>query len=262
MTARPVTPVRRVVVEHVMGLPVSIHLRGDQQVVDGETTRAAVRRLITTLHQVDAVLSPYRPDSDVRRIARGELAAADAHPWTRHVLDRCESWRWRTGGAFDAAYGGHDPGGGELPLDPTGLVKGWAVDVAAPVLRYATVDDGTDWYVGAGGDVLLAAHAGRTWRVGLQDPHDPGRVLTTVELRDGAIATSGSSARGRHVLDPRTRRPATAVVQASVEAATLEEADVLATAAVAAGTGAESLLRDLAPARWWVVRADRTLVGT
>ncbi len=37
---------------------------------------------------------------------------------------------------------------------------------------------------------------------------------------------------------------------------------MLATAAVAAGTGAEDLLRDLAPARWWLVRPDGTLVGT
>lgn len=256
MTARAALPVRRAVVEHVMGLPVSIHLRGAAETVDGEAAREAVRALVGTLHDVDAVLSPYRADSDVRRMARGELEAVDAHPWTRQVLDRCESWRRRTDGWFDAGYGGTDPDGGPLPVDPTGLVKGWAVDVAASALRSVAALDGTDWYVGAGGDVLLAASGDRSWRIGLQHPRHRDRTLTTLQLSGGAVATSGSAARGLHILDPRTGRAALDVVQASVVAPTLEEADVLATAAVAAGTRAEELMRDLAPERWWLVRRD------
>ena len=61
------------------------------------------------------------------RIDRGELAPRDAHPDVRAVLARCERLRVATGGYFDARAGGS--------LDPSGLVKGWAVDRAAALLR-------------------------------------------------------------------------------------------------------------------------------
>ena len=69
---------RRAWVEQIMGLPVSVHLRG------ADLDRVAVQRrsnaVFADLRQADAVFSPYRDDSDLSRWERGELAVADADP--------------------------------------------------------------------------------------------------------------------------------------------------------------------------------------
>ncbi|CAN7339270.1 FAD:protein FMN transferase [Rhizobacter sp. LjRoot28] len=70
--------------------------------------------------------------------------------------------------------------------------------------------------VNGGGDVLTTGHLeGRPWRVGLRDPRAPERVLGTLSLNDGIVASSGDYERcfvqaGRryhHILDPRTGLP-------------------------------------------------------
>src|SRR5690349_20289137 len=89
---------RFVHVEHVMGMPVSIHVRGPQARVD-PAVRAALEPVLADLHEVDATFSTYRAGSAVSRIRRGELTLEDAPDAVREVAalcrraaDRCEGW--------------------------------------------------------------------------------------------------------------------------------------------------------------------------
>jgi thiamine biosynthesis lipoprotein len=199
-----------------MGLPVSLLARGVDVDVD-------VLPFYDELRWVDAVFSPYREDSEVTRIADGTLALADAHLLVRHVAARCEEERARTGGLFDATT----PDG---RWDPSGFVKGWAVERAARLLG-----DELDWCVNAGGDVVVRCPTGEPFRVGVEDPRDRSRLVAVVPLAAGGLATSGTAARGDHLYDPRTGTPATALASLTVVAPTLEQADVLATAAFVDG---------------------------
>ncbi|MGI8329512.1 FAD:protein FMN transferase [Actinomadura scrupuli] len=228
---------RRAWVEQIMGLPISIHVRG------GDPSDAHVEHLVAgvfdDLCHADAVLSPYRADSDLSRWERGELALADADPALAEVMALCEEARERTGGWFDPR-GLPDPRTGVPRYDPSGLVKGWAVQRAA---RHLAGLDGYGWCVNAGGDVLVHAPAGRPpWRIGIEDPDDPARVMRVVARSGGAVATSGTAHRGAHIIDPRTRRPATSVRAVTVAGPELLWADVYATAAAAA-QGPASLAR-------------------
>lgn len=213
-----------------MGMPVSIHLRGP-----GSRTPAAAERVAVAydwLRAVDAMFSPYRPDSSVRRIGRGELAIRDAHPWVREVVALCVEAKERTGGLFDAWYAGH--------LDPTGLVKGWAVQRAADDLAARLRCDVS---VNAGGDLAVrAGEPAEAWRVGIEDPCDPSALVGVVEVVDGAVATSGTARRGRHIVDPRDGRPVDEVSSVTVTGPSLVWADVLATAAFVSGSKAHSLV--------------------
>src|SRR5262249_56989665 len=83
------------------------------------------------------------------------------------------------------------------------------------------------------------------WRVGIEDPAAPGRILRVVERRDGGVATSGSAHRGAHIIDPHTGRPATGVRSVTVVGPDLRWADVYATAAAAWGLGALDWLETL-----------------
>ncbi|MET9273570.1 FAD:protein FMN transferase [Kribbella sp. NPDC003557] len=215
---------RRSWVEQIMGLPVSVLARGEA--ADSEQAEVAVRDVFAELSGVDRVFSPYRTDSAVSRLARGEVGWDQVDPLVREVAERCAAARELTGGLFDAQV----PGGG---WDPSGLVKGWAVERAGERLR--EVAD-VDWCLNAGGDVLVVCPSGEPFTVGIQDPRDPGRVIAGVPRTGGAVATSGTAARGAHLYDPRTGGPAgTRWLSVSVTGPSLEYADVLATAAFVAG---------------------------
>ena len=221
-------PPRRVWVEQVMGMPISIHIRGTER-GPGADVETAVAQAFAHLRRVDRVFSAWRDDSDLMRMRRGELSGADAHPWVAEVRALCEEAEQRTGGLFRATLPAPD-GGGDV-WDPTGLVKGWAVEGAA---RHLALVPRISFCVNAGGDIV--AGAGRdagdlpAWRVGIEDPRDRSLVAATVELTVGAVATSGSAARGAHIVDPRTRTPVDRAGSATVTGPSLLWADVWATA--------------------------------
>ena len=198
-------------VEHVMGMPVRADVRSPvaPEVLDG---------VFAWFHDVDARFSPFRRESAVARRARGERARdADLDS----LLAECEALRRRTDGYFDAYATG--------TLDPSGLVKGWAVDRAGALLDAAGV---RRWCLDAGGDVLVR---GGGWRVGICHPGHPRALAGVVEVGDGAVATSGAYERGAHVRDPHTGRAPEGVRAVTVLGPALATADAYATAAFAMG---------------------------
>ena len=197
------------------------------------TTRAVaelVERAFEVLRAADRRFSRYDPDSEVSRYGRGELRPADLSDDLREVLALAgQAWE-ESGGAFSVRR----PDG---TLDTDGVVKGWAAQRAADVLA----DGGLRRFcLNAGGDVVVAGRARAGPRLARRHPR-PGRrarsFLAVLELRDGAVATSGTYERGAHVWDGRTGQPATELVSASVVAADLTRADVLATSVMALGPG-------------------------
>jgi thiamine biosynthesis lipoprotein len=234
---------RRAFVAQVMGLPVSIHIRGPE--ADSATVAVLVEDAFAELRRDDAMFSTWRPDSPVSRIRDGRDELRDAHPRIRHVAALCELAAHRTGGAFSAWL----PGPGGRPIfDPTGLVKGWAVEQAVTGLSEQLVRLGRyDILANAGGDI--AVHCRRTdtpdWAIGIEDPRDRSRILRTVHLRTGAAATSGTAARGHHITDPATGSPATGLLSATVIGPELTWADIYATAAFVKGRNAAAWIATL-----------------
>ncbi|MGO9875508.1 MAG: FAD:protein FMN transferase [Acidimicrobiia bacterium] len=188
--------------------------------------------------RVDDLFSTWRADSEISRIGRGELTAAHASPEVREVLALCEQMKHATCGAFDIAVGADadiEPRPGLAPLDPSGLVKGWALERAVDRLASGGV---SHLALNAGGDVVVRGGVGddRPWRIGIQHPWRHDRVADVVWVTSGAVATSGRAERGDHVIDPRSRRPAQGLMSATVVGTDLAIADALATAAVAVGS--------------------------
>ncbi|MEU7019099.1 FAD:protein FMN transferase [Streptomyces sp. NPDC046203] len=222
VAADPVTGAPWRHAEPVMGTVVSFTLRHRPT----PALRAALDRAVALLHEADREFSPFLPDSATSRMRRGELGRADAPARVRRVLELCELAHSRTRGAFDAWAAG--------PVDPCGLVKGWAAERAWRVLRAAGAGDTC---VNAGGDVRVggAPGPGGVWRTGIADPRRPGRLLAVVAGRDHAVATSGTTERGAHITDPRTGAPAAGLLAVTVTGPELLWADVYATAAVVLG---------------------------
>jgi len=234
-----------------MGLPISLLARGPG--AESAAVDAAARAVYGELREVDRTFSLYREDSEVSRLARGELSLESADPVVREVADRCLRARELTGGLFDAATpDGH--------WDPSGLVKGWAAERASRLLAQV---DGLDWCLNAGGDVVVVCPSGESFTIGIQDPRDPGGVVATVRSTGNAVATSGTAARGAHLYDPRSGGAAVGRwLSISVTGPSLESADVLATAAFVAGDNWPQVVALLPEYAGLGVLADGTLRAT
>jgi FAD:protein FMN transferase len=230
-------------VDHVMGMPISLALRGRH--TDDDDARAAWGQTMTVLRAVDRLFSTYRADSAVSRFGRGEIELGECPDEVAEVIALGLVAERDSGGAFAVWRPGAD---GVPVFDPSGVVKGWAVERAAAALRQLP---GTDFCLSAGGDLVCRTvdPDGRGWRIGIEDPHDPRRVVAVVPVRDGAVATSGAAHRGQHVVDARTGRPPIGVASVTVVATSLTDADIDATAAYAQGQDA---------ARWLAGRPGRT----
>ena len=87
----------------------------------------AVDKVEEFFYKVDRDFSTYKSGSEVSRIRRGELEVADASDDVKEIWKLCEYARELTLGAFD-------PWTVEGGFDPSGLVKGWAAEVAAKML--------------------------------------------------------------------------------------------------------------------------------
>jgi thiamine biosynthesis lipoprotein len=122
-------------------------------------------------------------------------------------------------------------------LDPGGIAKGMAADLAAAALPV-----GVRYAIACGGDVAVGG--GEPWEVAVRSARTDDEVHR-LRVRAGGVATSGIGARiwkradgsfAHHVLDPATGRPAwTGLVAATAVAGSALEAEVLAKAALLSG---------------------------
>lgn len=148
-----------------------------------------------------------------------------------------------------------------MEIDFGGIGKEYAVDQAMMLARRLT---DCAVLVNFGGDLRVSGPRADSsaWRVAMEDVDRAGASAGLLELREGALATSGDAHRhvisaGKrygHVLDPRTGWPienAPRVV--TVHAATCTEAGLLAKLALLQGAGAEALL-EREGIRAWCVR--------
>jgi thiamine biosynthesis lipoprotein len=234
-------------VEHVMGMGVVVDVR------DPTVERGAVDDVFDWLRFVDETFSTYKPESEICRLERGELSLAEANPHVGEVLERCEELREKTRGFFDARAAGS--------LDPSGLVKGWAVDRAAGLLEDAGA---RNFALYAGGDLVVRGRPEpeKRWQVGIRHPHRADRVAAVVEAGDLAIATSGAYARGDHVVDPHTGEPPSGLLSVTIAGPELATADAYATAAFAMGARGPAWTAQLDGYEAMSILAGETVLST
>ena len=205
----------------VMGMPVTIVVAGENPAAE-----RAVDRAFEDFALLDRTFSPFLTESAVSRINRGELAMSEADALVRRGLELCRHYERATSGYFSAWTRDR--------LDPSGLVKGWAIDRASFILdRHGS----SDYFIEAGGDVQTRGvneFAG-AWRVGIRHPTRRSEVVRVILAADLAVATSGSYEKGDHIVDPHSGEPARDWLSLTVVGPDILTADVYATAAFAMG---------------------------
>jgi thiamine biosynthesis lipoprotein len=128
-----------------------------------------------------------------------------------------------------------------MEIDLGGIAKGFAVELAAGVLRRK----GLSGLIDAGGNqYLLGQPPGKAyWTVGVRDPLTQDAMLGTLDVKSGSVSTSAGYAtflavdgkRYGHILDPRTLRPAEGSLSATVVSPDGTMADAVSTAAFILG---------------------------
>jgi FAD:protein FMN transferase len=206
----------------IMGMPISLDVPGER------VRQQDMDTVFAEFSAVDAQFSPFKNDSEVSRLNRGEITQNDLTPRMREVFTLCEKTRQETDGYFDIRR----PDG---TIDPCGMVKGWAIRNAA---RQLTDMGFSDFCIAAGGDIQCHGvnEEGGDWKVGIRNPFMPDEIVKVLIPKVHGVATSGNYTRGDHIYNPHTGRYGSDnVVSLTVIGLDVLEADRYATAAFAMG---------------------------
>jgi thiamine biosynthesis lipoprotein len=220
---------------------------------NAEQARSLAQAAIDEVHRVETKFSRYLPDSIVSRIntaAGQDPVECDDETWA--LLDYADALYRTSGELFDITSGvlrrvwnfrvPRIPSNEELAdirrligwhrverdkhrvrlpdagmeIDFGGFGKEYAADRAGAILAAQGVRHG---YVNLAGDMRVVGPKpeGQPWMIGIQDPRRRDRVMATIPVAQGGLATSGDYERffeldGQrycHVLDPRSGRPVT-----------------------------------------------------
>lgn len=253
-----------------MGTLVSVTAIGRSR----DESEQAIGCAFEEMDRLIAMFSRYDPSSAVTCLNdAGKLDGAP--PEFSRVLSRSLYYHWLSGGAFDISVEPlvnlfRERMDGTTPSEPSraeiadalglvgsqnievgsrsarfarsgmgitldGIAKGYIVDAIAGELERSAIGS---YLINAGGDIRTAgSKPGRKpWTIAVQDPSKRGSFPDTVNLTDGAVATSGSYEiyfdRDRlfhHVVNSRTGRSPDLSQSVSVQAPSAMAADALAT---------------------------------
>ena len=229
-----------------MGMPIEIEIVSDNA---RETFDAAFAYLVA----VDKRFSTYKEDSEISRINRGEIKPRAISNEMREVFALAEKTKKETNGYFDIRR----PNG---TIDPSGIVKGWAIQKTAALIRGAGYKN---YFVNAGGDISMSGKNadGKEWSVGIKNPFNQAEIVKVVYPKGKGIATSGSYIRGAHIYDPHApEKELKEIVSITVVGPDVLEADRFATAAFAMGNDGVLFIEQLPNFEGYAI--DKNVIAT
>lgn len=203
----------------IMGMPITVCIAEELD------DKKDIEKIFIFLKFVDEQFSPYKKTSEVARINRKEISLSEISKEMKQVLDLSQKTKKETHGYFDVYAKGY--------FDPSGIVKGWAIEKTAKMLKKMGYKN---FYIDAGGDIVASGqNKSVPWRIGIRNPFNRDQIIKTLSLTNCAVATSGTAVRGQHIVDPHKKKPLVDIVSLSVISASIIDADRFATAAFAMG---------------------------
>jgi thiamine biosynthesis lipoprotein len=235
----------------LMGMPITV------LIVDPQATVEIFNEVFNYFTHIDEKFSTYKTTSEISAINAGTLALADASEEMQLVFTMCEETKQQTGGYFDIK----NPSG---KLDPSGIVKGWAIWNAAKLLEK---NGFANFYIDAGGDIQPHGHNadGTRWAIGIKNPFDQNENVKVVYIGGGeeGVATSGTYIRGNHIYNPRSgNKPVSNIVSLTVIGPNIHDADRFATAAFAMGADGIQFIESLPGYEGYMIDKDKIATMT
>ena len=214
----------------IMGMPITVCIE------ESSIREEVINEVFDYFAQVDERFSTYKEGSEISQINAGKLSKINYSKDMKEILNYAEDTKRITNGYFDILTS-------DKSLDPSGIVKGWAIDEASKLI---TAHNIYKFYIEAGGDIQVGSD--QSYIVGVRNPKDISEILLSVKLQDKAIATSGNYLRGQHIYDPHNYRAKPKnITSLSIISDNIFEADRFATAAFAMGNPQGLVFIDLLP---------------
>lgn len=222
----------------MMGTQVTITVKDQNR---GAHIEAAYKRL----KELEEKLDRHAPLSEVNRINNlAGLAAASVSDDTFRCVKLAIQAAEKTSGAFDPTLKNYkkikldaknrtvkllDE---KIQLNLDGVGKGFAVEEARKVLRKRGVKSAM---IDLRSSIAVigssaSASADKAWKIGIKHPRKKDAILEVITLNDGeSVSTSGDYEQGRHIIDPKTGKPATLCQAVTVVGRDAGWADALST---------------------------------
>jgi thiamine biosynthesis lipoprotein len=233
--------------ELIMGMPVTVEIAG------GKDAASAISDTFAYFKEVDERYSTYKTTSEISRINEG-LPEDQWSDEMKLVLSLCEETKQATHGFFDITRDGK--------CDPSGLVKGWAIEQAAERLRGRGLKD---FCLEAGGDFQVSgvSAGGRPWKIGIRNPFNREEIIKVLTVSNEGVATSGTAIRGQHIYNPHApAAPIEDIKSLTVIGPNIYEADRFATAAFAMGKEGIGFIESLPGFEAYMIDAGKTATFT
>lgn len=205
----------------LMDMPITV------EIINREATGEDIDNIFTYFTYIDNTFSIFKESSEITKINKRKICKSDYSQDMRTVLALCEKTKRETNGYFDIKR--------KNLLDPSGLVKGWAIKNAAWMLKQMGF---SDYYIDAGGDIQTSGknEKGTAWSIGIRNPFNRNEIVKTLGIHNQGVATSGTYIRGQHIYDPHHQSALRSdIVSLTVIGPDIYEADRFATAAFAMG---------------------------
>ena len=173
----------------IMGMPIIVEIIGKDDEV-----RKVIDLVFEYFDYVDGNFSVYKENSEISRINRGEIISQNYSNEMKEIFSLAEKTKVETDGYFDINNG--------KILDPSGIVKGWAIYKASQLVRQNGFEN---FYINAGGDIEIGGlnSYGNMWKIGIVNPFDTKTSVKTLYLSNCGVATSGNYERGNHIYNPK-----------------------------------------------------------
>lgn len=204
----------------IMGMPITI------EIVDRYSS-SLFESVFTYFRSIDNRFSTYKKESEISKINRGEIAKKYWSKEMKKIFRLASLTKNQTNGYFDMFHNG--------TIDPSGIVKGWAIYQAACLLKKKGIKN---FYIDAGGDIQVNGKNNKNerWKIGIKNPFKQEEIVKIVYLTTEGIATSGTYIRGAHIYNPHSPDVLISdIMSVTVIGPNVYEADRFATAAFAMG---------------------------
>lgn len=205
-----------------MGMPITAKIN------DADATAADLNSVFDYFEQTEKKFSVFLATSEITLINEGKIKKVDYSDAMNEILEKAEQTKKETNGFFDIIAN-------DGRYNPSGLVKGWAINNAAKILKERGFEN---FYINAGGDIQVQGtnELGQFWSVGIRNPFNRKEIVRILYIKDAGVATSGTAIRGQHIYNPHDRQKEIAeIVSLTVIGPNIYEADRFATAAFAMG---------------------------
>lgn len=204
-----------------MGMPARAELVGAGD-------KGSIERIFDLWSAIDEHFSTYKYASEIMRINRGEIRKDDYSQEMQEMFALADKTNIETDGYFNIKR----PNG---EIDPSGLVKGWAIQKGAELAQAMGFDS---YYLEIGGDIQTRGRdeRGNEWTVGIRNPLNKTQIVKALYPKGAGVATSGTAEQGQHIYNPHSPASELAdIASITVIGPNIYEADRFATAAFAMG---------------------------